>query len=205
MVKREDRKKQITEQRQEQILGAAIRIFTSRGYERATIPDIAGEAGVSVGTIYNYYNNKRELMLASVIKFAIQSFTDIIDRQEYSNEADFFSAMMENRLRLGLENAERVLTLFSDVQRDPELRRIFTAQIVQPVMTKMGGYYASKIREGAFRDIDPSVVTRALGGMVIGFMIFYGMEGESSPLRGADCKDLADTLTKLVLEGLRVK
>jgi AcrR family transcriptional regulator len=205
MIKREDRKKQITEQRQEQILGAAIRVFAGHGFEGATIPDIAGEAGVAVGTIYNYYNNKRELLLAAVIKFAMQSFENIINRPDYSNEADLISAIIEDRLNLGLENIERFLALFSDIRRDPELRRIYTGQIIHPVMAKMESFVASKIREGAFRDMSPSVVTRALGGMVIGFMIFYSMEGESSPVHGADRKKLADDLTKLVLEGLRMR
>ena len=45
MVKREDRIKRITKQRQEQILKASLYIFSRRGFDAATIPDIAREAG----------------------------------------------------------------------------------------------------------------------------------------------------------------
>ena len=65
MIDRKARKKQITKQREEEILKSASRVFARRGYASATIPEIAQEAGIAVGTIYNYYRNKRELFIYS--------------------------------------------------------------------------------------------------------------------------------------------
>ena len=45
------RKEQITEQREKQILKAALEIFTRKGYGAASIPEIAGMAGVSVSVL----------------------------------------------------------------------------------------------------------------------------------------------------------
>ena len=205
MVRREDRKQQITRQRQEQILGAALHVFSRHGFDGATLPDIAREAGVAVGTIYNYYRNKRELLVASVARFVIQPFTEVIQRPSLAGDAAYISAIMENRLNLGLENVERFLPLLSDIQRDPELRRSYTQQVLKPVFGMMEKYYASRINQGAFRDVNPAIVTRAIGGMVIGFMLLYRMEGDSSPVHGVNRKQLADELTELVLKGLQGK
>jgi len=50
--------------RREQILGAATRVFAEKGFGRATTREVAREAGVSEGTIYNYFEDKESLLMA---------------------------------------------------------------------------------------------------------------------------------------------
>jgi AcrR family transcriptional regulator len=52
--------------RTERILKAAAELFRNSGYDSARIEEIASAAGVSVGTIYNYYANKGDLLVAIV-------------------------------------------------------------------------------------------------------------------------------------------
>ena len=54
---------QLTAARRAQILKAATRIFAQKGFHRATIKEIAREAGLADGTIYLYFENKNALML----------------------------------------------------------------------------------------------------------------------------------------------
>lgn len=48
----------------ERILDAAARIFHEQGYAGATTNDVADEAGVSVGSLYQYFPNKDALLVA---------------------------------------------------------------------------------------------------------------------------------------------
>ncbi|WP_430472844.1 TetR/AcrR family transcriptional regulator [Thalassospira lucentensis] len=48
------------------ILEAATTLFRKVGYDSARIEDIADMAGVSVGTFYNYYKNKGDMLMATV-------------------------------------------------------------------------------------------------------------------------------------------
>ncbi|HAY49207.1 MULTISPECIES: TetR/AcrR family transcriptional regulator [Thalassospira] len=48
------------------ILEAATTLFRKVGYDSARIEDIAEMAGVSVGTFYNYYKNKGDMLMATV-------------------------------------------------------------------------------------------------------------------------------------------
>lgn len=57
---RQERSKQTVER----ILDAATRIFHEHGYSGATTNDIADEAGVSVGSLYQYFPNKDALLVA---------------------------------------------------------------------------------------------------------------------------------------------
>ena len=205
MTSRQDRKKRITEQREKQILDAALLVFSRMGFDKATVPDIAREAGIAVGTIYNYYPSKRELFVAAIVKFIIEPFAAVIKRTPKNGDADYISTIIKNRLNIGLENVGYFLPLFSDILRDTELRQRYSEQVIQPIINLMEEYYVSRIKEGTFREINPSVITRAIGGMVIGFMLLYRIEDEKSPVHDIDRKELADELTRLILHGIEKK
>lgn len=52
--------------RHHRILEAGAKLFREHGYEEATMEAIAALAEVSIGTIYNYYRNKGDLLVAIV-------------------------------------------------------------------------------------------------------------------------------------------
>jgi AcrR family transcriptional regulator len=52
--------------RQSRIRKAAVTQFRKGGYRAVRIEDIAGMAGVSVGTVYNYYQTKGDILIAVV-------------------------------------------------------------------------------------------------------------------------------------------
>ncbi|MEO7018839.1 MAG: helix-turn-helix domain-containing protein, partial [Ktedonobacteraceae bacterium] len=54
----------VVEDRREQILDAAMRVFTQKGFSRATNRDVAREAGITTGLIYYYFDNKEALLRA---------------------------------------------------------------------------------------------------------------------------------------------
>ncbi len=45
------------------ILKAAVAVFSLRGYHASTVADVAKEAGVATGTIYNYFERKEDLLI----------------------------------------------------------------------------------------------------------------------------------------------
>lgn len=46
------------------IMEAAVHLFTTKGYDRTSITDLAREAGIGKGTIYSYFRKKSEIFLA---------------------------------------------------------------------------------------------------------------------------------------------
>jgi TetR/AcrR family transcriptional regulator, fatty acid metabolism regulator protein len=46
------------------ILEVASRLYAARGYERVSMADVAGAAGLSEGTLYNYFRDKTDLVLS---------------------------------------------------------------------------------------------------------------------------------------------
>lgn len=57
-------------EQKKEILDAALRVFSQRGYSKATVREIAREANVTTGALYYYYKGKDEL-LADVMDYAV--------------------------------------------------------------------------------------------------------------------------------------
>ncbi len=52
------------EARKAQIIAAAARVFAQKGFSGAVIAEIAAEAGIGKGTVYEYFNSKEDLFFA---------------------------------------------------------------------------------------------------------------------------------------------
>jgi AcrR family transcriptional regulator len=57
----QERKEQEKERRRQEILVAAKKLFSRKGFNKATMDDIAAEAELSLATLYVYFKNKEEL------------------------------------------------------------------------------------------------------------------------------------------------
>src|SRR5437868_14307806 len=60
------RTEKVVEDRREQIIDAAMRVFSQKGFTRATNKSIAREAGITPGLIYHYFENKEALLKAII-------------------------------------------------------------------------------------------------------------------------------------------
>lgn len=60
----------VVQKNQTAIEEAALRLFIRQGYFGTSIRDIAREAGISVGNIYNYYPNKEALYVSLVRRYS---------------------------------------------------------------------------------------------------------------------------------------
>ena len=68
------------EERQSQIMEAAMKVITRKGFSNARIDDIVNEAGLSKGAIYHHYEGKKDLFLALIDHWETQTFPDFYSR-----------------------------------------------------------------------------------------------------------------------------
>jgi AcrR family transcriptional regulator len=74
-----DRSRAVREASRERILGAALKLFASKGYEGTTMQDIVALAGTSIGNAYFYFENKEKLV-AVLAETAAHSAWDAAER-----------------------------------------------------------------------------------------------------------------------------
>lgn len=72
-------------QKKIKILTSAFNVFTEKGFHEAKMKDIAVNAGVGKGTIYEYFSSKEELfieMIRFVFDYFIKNFIDKIESKD---------------------------------------------------------------------------------------------------------------------------
>ena len=69
----------IRDERRDQILDHAMRLFTQKGYSATKISDIAQSAALSQGLVYHYFASKEEMFIA-VVEQTIELSNDAMNR-----------------------------------------------------------------------------------------------------------------------------
>ena len=102
----------------EALLDATARVLTREGYDRASTNRIAATAGVSVGSLYQYFPNKEALVAALVARHN-REMLDLL-REALKEVASLDLATAIAKLVRAAVDAHRV---------DPALHRVFDEQV----------------------------------------------------------------------------
>jgi len=76
-------------ERSEQILSAAIRLFEHTNYEKLKMIDIAKEANVSKGTLFNYFSSKETLFMEILFKEYAKRWEKLIELLNQYDQMDY--------------------------------------------------------------------------------------------------------------------
>jgi AcrR family transcriptional regulator len=204
MTEKKSRKDKLTARRREQLLKAALEVFSKNGYEAATIPQIAREAGVAAGTIYLYYPSKRELFVAVIKSFVVTPpLLSLINKIPQGDISSILKSIIKDRLDL-IKNPTfaRLPILMGDVQRDPELKALWLKDFLHPFLEQIEPGYGMMAMMGKFRRYNPDVAARLMGGLIIGFLMLKVIEGDTSPLNKIDEEKVTEDIVNFILHGL---
>ena len=169
------------EHNQAAIETAALRVFTRRGYEAASIQDIAREAGLSKSSVYHHVASKEKL-LSHALERAFKSLGAALDDPAVLKAAplDALRTAFERAVTVTLKYHQEVDLLQrikgnSPVERDALARR----RKADTVFTML---VRNAIRAGELRDdIDPRLITRLMLGMSNSITQWYQPGGKLSP------------------------
>ncbi len=73
------------EERRREILDAAERLFTEKGFDRTSISDIQSEVGISRGTLYYHFKSKEEILNELIVRTTGREFAEaraVVERKE---------------------------------------------------------------------------------------------------------------------------
>src|SRR5207244_3572496 len=109
-----------------QILDAAVACFAKRGFHQASMHDISAEAGISVGLIYRYFQNK-EAVISAMADRHKQEIQEILER---ARQAAGLLESLEILFTAHCGETERqvvaafVVALFAEARRNPHVAKL---------------------------------------------------------------------------------
>ncbi len=193
-------REQLIEARRNQILDAAAAVFAEKGFHRATTKEIAKTAGVSEGTIYNYFDSKADLLIGIMTRLAELEHLDEELADALQGEArDFLIAISRHRMGLIQQNDETIQAIMPEMLVNPALRERFYQQFMRPTMTLFEQYIQARIELGHIRPLNVPLTVRAVQGMFVGLLVLRIL-GDEPLLSGWD--ELPEVLATLIFDGL---
>ena len=189
-------------ERREQILEAAVRLWTGHGFEATTLDAIAREAGIAKGTVYLYFATKEDLVAAAVERFSLlpdvaafgSELADLPVREAVPRLAE----LLWTRLR---GSAPLIGLLLRELVLRPAEARSFVSSVVLPVNGAFAAWLEGRVRAGELRAVDTFVAARAFVGMLMIFVWTQHVLGGEA-VRPIDGSAVVATASDLFLHGI---
>ena len=179
------------------ILEAAEDLIAAKGLSGAPLLQIAKRAGVAVGTLYNYFEDRDALVRAL---FEMRRATLLPQIQAAVAAAKVADAPFEDRLRSFVRGVLAVLEghrKYLKVATQAELLKTQPSTVAQDLSAAIGELIKAGVKERVLAakhaDLLPTVISGAIRALVMRRLT------ENRPLDDAD----ADALVSLLLDGAR--
>jgi AcrR family transcriptional regulator len=191
--------------RRQQIMAAALRVFSTKGFEKATNKDIAEAAGgISPGLIYHYFKDKQDLF-----------FSILEEQAPIVSLATHPERLMDLPAREGLAligrsyltalgspgNVAVFRILLSEVLRFPQISDLLYNTAVVRVFGLVTSYLNHQIALGQLRPVDTFIAARSFIGMFIAHVLLREVFRQPEA-QAIDDETVIATVVDLFLGGL---
>lgn len=176
--KTEKQFKEIRENKKVLIMNAALEMFANNGYHSTSISKIAKHANISKGLLYNYFENKEDLL----IKIMDRGLEELIQNFDPNNNGilsdEEFEFFIHENFRILQENIPYWKLYFS-IFLQPEVFSIMKNEfftIIESLIKILENYYKNKGVE------NPALEARMYGSFLDGISLNYIMDPDNFPL-----------------------
>jgi AcrR family transcriptional regulator len=163
----------VVEDRREQIMDAAMRVFAQKGFIRTTNKEIAQEANITPGLIYHYFENKEDLLRAAIAEHSPLRLIHALPAEMLDHPPETFLRFLALQLLTIIEDERfvRLMRVFlPEAIYHPELTS-FNLPAMHEVMEFLESYMVAKMERGELRHTDASLAVQVFGGSLMAFVI----------------------------------
>ena len=188
------------DEKRRQIAFAAIKLFGETGFERARIDDVAKEAGVGKGTIYEYFKDKDALIKGAFEVLMSDLFGDMM-------EIDFTKSSLDSLRDLSWSTVRAMNELGGTYVFFVEYllysARAGEYHFLDEILKGFRGFVASILKEGKKRgeirpEIDPEKTAAAFAAWFDG-AVFHWMISPDT----VSFEEMTDSFIQMTIEGLK--
>jgi len=189
------------------ILDAALRTFVKRGYPKTKVAEIASEAGVAEGTLYNYFPSKEDLLLAlfdekwNAIIHEVKSKINRLDDPNKKLKAIFSSVV-----RMFRKNRQLAEIFMIDIKQSSIFLNNYTINRIVEFLDLIEDILEEGKRKGIYRkDLNTRVAKMIIFGAAQGILLSWVLS-ESTAVKNKTFKfslyQAAKTLKDVFKSGL---
>ena len=189
------------------ILDAALRTFVQRGYPETKVAEIASEAGVAEGTLYNYFPSKEDLLLALFDEKWGRIIDDIKKKIiRLDNPNDKLKEIFSSVVKMFKKNRHLAELFMIDIKQSSIFLNNYTINRIVEFIDIIEEILKEGKRKGIYRkDLDTRVTKMIIFGAAQGILLSWVLS-ESKAIRNQTFKfslfRAARTLKEIFKSGL---
>ncbi|MBM3549285.1 MAG: TetR/AcrR family transcriptional regulator [Alphaproteobacteria bacterium] len=157
------------------LLAAALRVFSEKGFAAARLDDVAREAGVSKAALYLYFESKQaifEALVRSAVLPNVERFERLVTEWRGS-AADLLKNVVRAIAGIVVQSelAAFPKLIIAEASNFPDLARFYRGAVVERVLGVLASIIRRGVETGEFRPTDPNLAAR----LVIAPMLFTAL------------------------------
>ena len=157
----------------QEILEAALELFSVQGFEATSVSQIADAVGIRKASLYSHFENKQAI-LDALVKNVLAQYEEhsIFARTDWEKDAEGLPLTPDAAVQMVLGQMRYILhdptisrarkMLVIEQFRNPELAKLQTKQNYSDVMEYFSGMIRQLISLGVLRDDDPEIMAAQL-------------------------------------------
>ena len=190
----------VSEERRKQIVDAALKVFSIKGFHQARMEDIALEADLSKGTLYWYFSSKEEIITSLLTNFFDREFFII---EEWVIKEDSARTLLKNLASLIVEDLLSIkpfMSIFYEFWA-MSFRNEQVGNVIQESMHQYLDLIVPVVQRGIdlreFRDLNAVDIAMAFGALVEGSILLWSYD-----LNNVDLKAMITKSVTIFLDGI---
>jgi AcrR family transcriptional regulator len=159
-----------------EILAAALKLFSEKGYHNVSMHEIAGEAEFGIGTIYKFFANKEDLYKALIMEMAEKyhyGLTHALEQER--NPLRAINRYIAVHRELFYANLSILHLYFAETRGASfNIRAGLDKDLLKrhdELIEKLASIFERGIKEKVFRTLDPCHMALALEGIISAFLL----------------------------------
>ena len=180
------------DRKRREIAQAAMSVFSVHGFDAASMSQVAGEAGIGKGTIYEYFQSKEELTAVAIqvwmeqvigeLEGMVKSIEDPEEKLKIYVNAMLDAFLKDERIALLiLSTFQFFLTRLHDTKYGEMLRSMFSSGVDSMTRILESGRQSSVFRISGLEEA--RIIAINLAAYLDGICIDYMVTGQSFDLR----------------------
>jgi AcrR family transcriptional regulator len=187
--------------RREQILVAALGVFSDNGFAETKMDKVAARAGVAKGSLYLYFPSKQALLEALVTRYTLlPELPELVDSLRDCPPALAIPTLVTEMWKRLRSRAELARVVVREIQSHPARGKLYSEQIGMRAGRVLAEYLELWMKRGEIRRMDALAAAQSLFGMLWYFLLTQELMGgrEIHPLSDGQ---VTGTIARIFLDG----